>query len=65
MLEGTYTFTPANLLVGQAGYPAIVEQDNGDGTFQVHFDLGNMRPSQKLAALLDVKSGAAKKILGL
>ena len=65
MLNGTHTFTPANLLAGQTGYPTIVEQDNGDGTFKGHLDLENIRPSQKLAALLDIKSNAAKKLLGI
>ena len=48
MLNGTHTFTPANLLVGLTGYPAIMEQDNGDGTFKGYLDLENIRPSQKL-----------------
>lgn len=65
MLESTYTFEPVNSLVGLAGYPAIVEQDNGDGTFQGHLDLENIRPSQKLAALLDFKSDAAEELLGI
>ena len=65
MLNGTHTFTPANLLVGLTGYPAIIEQDNGDGTFQGHLDLGKVTPYQKLAALLDFKSDAAKDLLGI
>lgn len=65
MLESTYTFEPVNSLVGLAGYHAIVEQDNCDGTFQGHLDLENIRPSQKLAALLDFKSDAAEELLGI
>ena len=65
MLNGSHTFAPANLLVGLTGYPAIIEQDNGDGTFEGHLDLENIRPSQKLAALLDFKSDAAKDLLGI
>ena len=65
MLNGAHTFTPTNLLAGQTGYPAIMEQDNGDGTFKGHLDLENIRPSQKLAALLDFKSNAAEELLGI
>ena len=65
MLESTYTFEPVNSLVGLTGYPAIIEQDNGDGTFQGHLDLENIRPSQKLAALLDFKSDVAEELLGI
>ena len=65
MLESAHTFKPANLLVGQTGYPAIIEQDNGDGTFQGYLDLENIRPIQKLAALLDLKSDTAKDLLGI
>lgn len=65
MLESTYTFEPVNSLVGLTGYPAIIEQDNGDGTFKGHLDLENIRHSQKLAALLDFKSDAAEELLGI
>ena len=65
MLESVHTFKPANLLVGQTGYPVIIEQDNGDGSFQGHLDLGNITPNQKLAALLDFKFDAAKQLLGI
>lgn len=65
MLNDTYTFKPANTLVGMAGYPAIIEQDNCDGTFQGHLDLENITPSQKLAALTDLKFNATKDLLGI
>ena len=65
MLESLHTFKPANLLVGQTGYPAVIEQDNGDGTFQGHLDLGNITSSQKLAALADFKFSAAKNTIGI
>ncbi len=65
MLNDQHTFKPANLLVGMSGYPAIVEQDNGDGTFQGHLDLENITSSQKLAALADFKFGAAKNLIGI
>ena len=65
MLESTYTFEPVNSLVGLSGYPAIVEQDNGDGTFQGHLDLGNATLPEKLAALADFKFGAAEELLGI
>ena len=65
MLNDIHTFKPANTLVGIGGYPAIVEKDNGDGSFRGHLDLGNIRPIQKLAALLDLKSDAAKELLGI
>lgn len=65
MLEGIHTFEPVNSLVGLAGYPAIVEQDNGDGTFQGHLDLGNATLPEKLAALADFKFGATKELLGI
>ena len=63
MLNELHTFTPANQLVGLTGYPAIIEQDNGNGTFQGNLDLENIRPIQKLAALLDFKSDAANDLL--
>ena len=65
MLESVHTFKPANLLVGQTGYPVIIEQDNGDGSFQGHLDLGNITPNQKLAALTGLKFCAAKHMIGL
>ncbi len=53
MLEGIHTFKPANLLVGQTGVPAIIEQDNGDGTYQGRYDLNKMSSTQKLSVLAD------------
>lgn len=65
MLNDQYTFRPANLLAGQAGYPAIIEQDNGDGTFQGYLDLENALSVEKLAALTDFKYNVAKNIIGI
>ena len=65
MMNGKHTFKPKNMLVGLTGYTANIEQDNGDGTFQGHLDLGKLTPCQKLAALLDFKSDAAKDLLGI
>ncbi len=65
MLNAVHQLTPANLLVGQGGFPAIIEQENGDGTVQGRVDLAQASSAQKLAALADFKFGAAKELLGL
>ncbi len=53
MLQGVHRLTPANLLVGQTGSPANIEQDNGDGTYQGRYDLDNMSNAKKLYVLAD------------
>ena len=63
MLEGRHTFEPVNSLVGLAGYPAIVEQDNGDGTFQGHVDLENATTPEKLFALANFRHIANNQLL--
>lgn len=65
MLNDQYTFSPANLLVGMSWYPAVVKQDNGDGTFQGYLNLENASPVEKLAALTDFKYYAAKNLIGI
>lgn len=46
-----------------SGYPTVIKQDNGDGTFQGYLDLENVSPVEKLAALTDFKYYAAKNLI--
>ena len=61
MLKGTYTFTDPGLF--SSGYPVIIEQDNGDGTYQGHLDLDNMSNSQKFMAASDIKENAINGLM--
>lgn len=65
MLNDKYTFSPANLVVGMSGYPAVIKQDNGEGTFQGYLNLENASPVEKLASLTDFKYYAAKNLIGI
>ena len=61
MLEGTYTFTDPGLF--SSGYPVIIEQENGDGTYQGRFDLDKMSNTQKFMAGSEIKSNAINEIM--
>ena len=61
MLEGTYTFTDPGPF--SSGYPVIIEQENGDGTYQGHLDLDKMSNTQKFMTGSEIKSNAINEIM--
>lgn len=61
MLEGTYTFIDPGPF--SSGYPVTIEQENGDGTYQGHFDLDKMSNTQKFMAGSEIKSNAINEIM--